>query len=53
MTGLDLTFSKHGRVGRVNRVGTEHKKVFIFNFIPTAQSDMHLGLEARETEEGD
>lgn len=34
------------RVGRVNRVGTEHKKVFIFNFFPTAQSDMHLGLEA-------
>lgn len=34
------------RVGRVNRVGSEHKKVFIFNFFPTAQSDKELGLEA-------
>lgn len=34
------------RVGRVNRVGTEHKKVHVFNFFPTAQSDAHLGLEA-------
>ncbi|OPY09689.1 MAG: RNA polymerase-associated protein RapA [Syntrophus sp. PtaB.Bin001] len=34
------------RVGRVNRVGTEHKRVHVFNFFPTAQSDLHLGLEA-------
>jgi superfamily II DNA/RNA helicase/HKD family nuclease len=34
------------RVGRVNRVGTKHKSINIFNFFPTAQSDMHLGLEA-------
>lgn len=34
------------RVGRVNRVGTEHKEVFIYNFFPTAESDAHLGLEA-------
>lgn len=34
------------RVGRVNRVGTKHKVVNIFNFFPTAQSDLHLGLEA-------
>ena len=34
------------RVGRVNRVGTKHKAINIFNFFPTAQSDMHLGLEA-------
>lgn len=33
------------RVGRVNRVGTKHKAIQIFNFFPTAQSDMHLGLE--------
>lgn len=33
------------RVGRVNRVGTEHKNVYIFNFFPTAQSEAHLGLE--------
>ncbi len=34
------------RVGRVNRVGTKHKKIHIFNFFPTSQSDEHLGLEA-------
>jgi len=33
------------RVGRVNRVGTLHKLVEIFNFFPTAQADIHLGLE--------
>lgn len=33
------------RVGRVNRIGTVHKKIHVFNFFPTAQSDMHLGLE--------
>lgn len=31
------------RVGRVNRVGTEHKNVYIYNFFPTDQSDKHLG----------
>jgi len=34
------------RVGRVNRVGAAHEKVHVFNFFPTAQSDLHLGLEA-------
>jgi len=33
------------RVGRVNRVGTEHNLIYIFNCFPTAQSDEHLGLE--------
>jgi superfamily II DNA/RNA helicase len=33
------------RVGRVNRVGTKHKKVHIFNIFPTSESDKHLGLE--------
>ena len=33
------------RVGRVNRVGTKHSMIEIFNFFPTAQSDIHLGLE--------
>jgi superfamily II DNA/RNA helicase len=33
------------RVGRVNRVGTKHEIIEIFNFFPTAQSDSHLGLE--------
>jgi superfamily II DNA/RNA helicase len=34
------------RVGRVNRIGTPHDKIHVFNFFPTAQSDAHLGLEA-------
>ena len=34
------------RVGRVNRVGTGHEQVYVYNFFPTAQSDEHLGLEA-------
>lgn len=33
------------RVGRVNRVGTQHSQIYVFNFFPTAQSDAHLGLE--------
>lgn len=33
------------RVGRVNRVGTEHENVYVFNIFPTDQSDEHLGLE--------
>lgn len=34
------------RVGRVNRVGTEHDRIYVFNIFPTAQSDQHLGFEA-------
>jgi superfamily II DNA/RNA helicase/HKD family nuclease len=34
------------RVGRVNRVGTRHTEVHIYNFFPTDESDKHLGLEA-------
>lgn len=34
------------RVGRVNRVGTRHDRIHIFNFFPTATSELHLGLEA-------
>ncbi|NLG96506.1 MAG: NgoFVII family restriction endonuclease [Chloroflexi bacterium] len=33
------------RVGRVNRVGSQHPMIHIFNFFPTDQSDIHLGLE--------
>jgi len=33
------------RVGRINRVGTKHSNILIFNFFPTAESDAHLGLE--------
>jgi superfamily II DNA/RNA helicase len=37
------------RVGRVNRLGTKHPDVFIYNFFPTTQSDEHLGLEQNIT----
>ena len=33
------------RVGRINRVGSTYKHLFIFNFFPTAQSEKHIGLE--------
>ncbi len=33
------------RVGRVNRVGTTHDQIYIFNCFPTAQSEEQLGLE--------
>ena len=34
------------RVGRVNRVGTTHKYIYIYNFFPTSETDIHLGLES-------
>ena len=37
------------RVGRVNRVGTAHERIYIFNFFPTSQADEHLGLEENIT----
>lgn len=37
------------RAGRVNRLGTVHPQVFIYNFFPTTQSDAHLGLETNIT----
>jgi len=38
------------RVGRINRVGTEFDRIYVFNFFPTAQTNIHLPLEARITE---
>ncbi len=35
------------RVGRINRVGTEHQQIYTFNFFPTAQSSKHLPLKDR------
>ena len=35
------------RVGRINRVGTEHEQIYVFNFFPTAQSDAHMPLKDR------
>jgi len=37
------------RAGRINRLGTEHPELFIYNFFPTTQSDKHLGLETNIT----
>ena len=37
------------RVGRVNRLGSQFKNVFIYNFFPTTHSDEHLGLEINIT----
>lgn len=33
------------RVGRINRIGTQHKNIYIFNLFPTNQSNSELGLE--------
>lgn len=35
------------RVGRINRVGTEHDRIHVFNFFPTAQSKKQMPLEER------
>lgn len=35
------------RVGRINRVGTEHDRIYVFNFFPTAQSEKEMPLEER------
>lgn len=35
------------RVGRINRVGTEHNHLYVFNFFPTAQSNKHMPLKDR------
>lgn len=35
------------RVGRVNRVGTEFDRIYVFNFFPTAQSAKQVPLEDR------
>ncbi len=33
------------RVGRINRVGTEHDQIYVFNFFPAAQANAQLPLE--------
>lgn len=35
------------RVGRINRVGTKHAQIHVFNFFPTAQADSELDLKDR------
>lgn len=33
------------RVGRINRVGTEHDRIYVFNFFPAAQANAELSME--------
>ena len=33
------------RVGRINRLGTHHSDLFVYNFFPTSKTDEHLGLK--------
>lgn len=35
------------RVGRINRVGTEFDRIYVFNFFPTSQADRQLSLKDR------
>ncbi len=35
------------RVGRINRVGSEFDRIYVFNFFPTAQSSHHVPIEDR------
>lgn len=37
------------RAGRINRLGTQHQQIYIFNFFPTSHADAHLGLEINIT----
>lgn len=33
------------RVGRINRLGTKHSSLYVYNFFPTSEADEHLGLK--------
>ncbi|MBO5005419.1 MAG: helicase, partial [Clostridia bacterium] len=33
------------RVGRINRVGTKHDEIYVFNFFPTSKSSEQMSLE--------
>ena len=35
------------RVGRINRVGTEFDRIYVFNFFPTSQANAQLPLKDR------
>ena len=38
------------RVGRINRIGTKHAEIFVYNFFPADETKKHLSLEERITE---
>ena len=35
------------RIGRINRIGTKHDKIYIYNFIPSAKSDALIELSKK------
>ena len=35
------------RIGRINRIGTKHNKIYIYNFIPSAKSDELIELSKK------
>lgn len=35
------------RIGRINRIGTKHNKIYIYNFIPSAKSDSLIELSKK------
>jgi len=35
------------RIGRINRIGTKHKEIFVYNFIPSAKSDNLIELSKK------
>ena len=32
------------RIGRVNRIGSQHSNIYVYNFYPSAQGDQHIHL---------
>ena len=35
------------RFGRIDRIGSEHERIFGFNFLPETKLDKNLGLKAK------
>ncbi|MGC8776071.1 MAG: helicase-related protein [Minisyncoccia bacterium] len=35
------------RIGRIDRIGTEHNEIFVYNFFPEEQADKHINLNER------
>lgn len=35
------------RIGRIDRVGSKHKKIYVYNFFPQEELEAHIGVERR------
>ena len=35
------------RIGRVDRIGTEHDKIYVYNFLPETELEKHLGIKEK------